>query len=78
MVSRIVHREVLTFRQKYYEVALKRCDEESSHDALYYCSIMVTMQYNLGRLCEEMFQFEDAVNHYKNILRQHTNYIDCK
>ena len=36
------------------------------------------MQYNLGRLCEEMYQFEDAVDHYKTILRQHPNYIDCE
>ncbi|XP_076802913.1 RNA polymerase-associated protein CTR9 homolog isoform X1 [Clavelina lepadiformis] len=63
--------------KKYYEVALKRCEEESNHDALYYRSIMVTMQYNLGRLSEEMYQFEDAVGFYKNILRQHPNYIDC-
>uniref|UniRef100_H2YEL2 Uncharacterized protein n=1 Tax=Ciona savignyi TaxID=51511 RepID=H2YEL2_CIOSA len=63
--------------KKYYEVALKRCGDELNHDELYYRSIMITMQYNLGRLCEEMFQFEDAVNHYKNILREHPNYIDC-
>ncbi|XP_078483653.1 RNA polymerase-associated protein CTR9 homolog isoform X2 [Ciona intestinalis] len=63
--------------KKYYEVALKRCGEESTHDEVYYKSILVTMQYNLGRLCEEMYQFEDAVDHYKNILRDHSNYIDC-
>jgi len=59
-------------------VAVKRCEDESTHDALYYRSIMVTMQYNLGRLCEEMYQFEDAVDFYKNILREHPNYIDCE
>lgn len=63
--------------KKYYEAAMERAMAEADHDEVYYHSITVTMQYNLGRLCEEMYQFETAVEHYKNILRHHPNYIDC-
>jgi len=61
---------------KYYQVALKRCGEQA-HDDRYYSSITVTIQYNVGRLCEDMYQFEEADRYYKKVLRNNKNYIDC-
>lgn len=62
--------------KKYYQVALERCQEQKQQDR-YYSSIMVTMQYNMGRLCEEMYQFEEADNYYRTVLKTNRNYIDC-
>jgi RNA polymerase-associated protein CTR9 len=59
------------------EMALERARSEAEHDAQYYDSISVTMTYNLGRLYEEMCEFDRADKLYKDILKEHPNYIDC-
>ena len=59
------------------EVALERAKVESEHDSHYYDSISVTMSYNLARLNEEMCVFDKADKLYKDILKEHPNYIDC-
>lgn len=59
------------------EKALERAKEESQHDSHYYDSISVTMSYNLARLNEEMCIYDKADKIYKDILKEHPNYIDC-
>ena len=59
------------------EMALERSKSEAEHDSQYYDSISVTMTYNLGRLYEEMCEFDRADKLYKDILKEHPNYIDC-
>lgn len=59
------------------EQALERAKIEAEHDSQYYDSISVTMNYNLARLYEEMCEFDKADKIYKDILKEHPNYIDC-
>lgn len=59
------------------EQALERAKVESEHDAQYYDSISVTMIYNLARLNEAMCSYDKADKLYKDILKDHPNYIDC-
>lgn len=59
------------------EQALERAKIETEHDAPYYDSIAVTMKYNLARLNEAMCSFDQADKFYKDILKEHPNYIDC-
>lgn len=59
------------------EFALQRAKIEGQHDMQYYDSISVTMTYNLARLNEAMCSFDKADKLYKNILKEHPNYIDC-
>lgn len=59
------------------ELALERAKSEAEQDAQYYDSISVTMTYNLARLYEEMCEFDRADKLYKDILKEHPNYIDC-
>lgn len=59
------------------EQALERSKSEAEHDSQYYDSISVTMTYNLARLYEEMCEFDRADKLYKDILKEHPNYIDC-
>ena len=47
-------------------------------DETYYNAISVTMNYNLARLYEALYEFDKAEKIYKDILREHPNYIDCK
>ena len=47
-------------------------------DETYYNAISVTMNYNMARLMEAQFEFDKAEKVYKDILRNHPNYIDCK
>lgn len=74
----------LNFRLGNYDVAKKKIEEalerakiESEDDSRYYESISVTMTYNLARLNEASCSFDVADRHYKDILKQHPNYIDC-
>ncbi|CAG7835863.1 unnamed protein product [Allacma fusca] len=61
-----------------FEESLKRSLEEASKtDAPYYNSICVTTTYNMARLHEAMCQFGEAERLYKNILKDHPNYVDC-
>lgn len=63
--------------KKYYEASLDRSRNESQHDEHYYNCISITTTYNLARLYESLFQYDKAEELYKNILREHPNYIDC-
>lgn len=83
---------VIQYRLKNYKdakeeltTAIKRCCSEqedsnvnqSSSGISYYDSILVTMKYNEARLLEQLHETESAFKQYKDILRQHPNYIDC-
>lgn len=57
--------------------AIERAKIESEQDPQYYESISVTMKYNLGRLNEAMCAYDKADQLYKDILKEHPNYIDC-
>lgn len=59
------------------EQALEKTKLEAQQDAQYYDSIAVTMTYNMARLFEEMCEFDQSDKLYKNILKEHPNYIDC-
>lgn len=67
----------LTEAKTKLELALERSKSEAEHDSQYYDSISVTMTYNLARLYEEMCDFDRADKLYKDILKEHPNYIDC-
>jgi RNA polymerase-associated protein CTR9 len=56
---------------------LDRAKAEAEHDEHYYNAISVTTSYNLARLYEAMCEFHEAEKLYKNILREHPNYVDC-
>jgi len=43
----------------------------------HYNSIAVTTTYNLARIYEAQCQFQKAETFYKDILKEHPNYIDC-
>lgn len=62
---------------EYYESALKRCQEELQIEEHYLKLIQVTINYNLGRLYEAIHEYNKAEQIYKNILREHPNYVDC-
>lgn len=64
--------------QKCYEASLERSRSEAQHDETYYSAISVTTTYNLARLYEATHEYDDAERLYKNILREHPNYVDCK
>ena len=64
--------------QRFYESSLERCKQESNADESYYNAISVTTTYNLSRLHESLCEFDKAEALYKNILREHPNYVDCK
>ncbi|XP_036312946.2 RNA polymerase-associated protein CTR9 homolog [Pipistrellus kuhlii] len=57
--------------------SLGRAKAEADHDEHYYNAISVTTSYNLARLYEAMCEFQEAEKLYKNILRDHPNYVDC-
>lgn len=60
-----------------YTSALKRAREEMQHEEHYLKSISVTINYNLARLHEALHEYNKAEVIYKNILREHPNYVDC-
>lgn len=63
--------------KKYYEASLERSRHEAQHDETYYSAISVTTTYNLARLYEATHEYDKAEKLYKNILREHPNYVDC-
>ncbi|XP_067928007.1 RNA polymerase-associated protein CTR9 homolog [Watersipora subatra] len=67
----------LSDAQKYYEASLERSKRESEHDEHYYSAISVTTTYNLARLYEARNEDNRAEKLYKNILKEHPNYVDC-
>ena len=62
----------------FYQQSLDRSSNEADHDETYYSAISVTTSYNLARLHEAMHENDQAERWYKNILREHPNYVDCK
>lgn len=67
-------------RDKFNE-SLTRCKREAEqeiHDPTYYNSIAVTITYNLARVNEALYHFDVSESLYKEILKEHPNYIDCK
>lgn len=64
--------------RKSLEESLSRSKTEAEQDPHYYNSIAVTTTYNLARLNEALCQFDKAEKLYKDILKEHPNYIDCK
>ncbi|XP_062869017.1 RNA polymerase-associated protein CTR9 homolog isoform X2 [Trichomycterus rosablanca] len=63
--------------KKYFLASLERAKAEGEHDEHYYNAISVTTSYNLARLYEAMCEFHEAEKLYKDILREHPNYVDC-
>lgn len=61
----------------YYNQSVERCKLETPNDEHYYNSINVTINYNLARLYEALHFYDKAEKIYKDILREHPNYIDC-
>lgn len=61
----------------YYMQSTERCKLDAPNDEHYYGSINVTINYNLARLYEALYYFDKAEKIYKDILREHPNYIDC-
>jgi RNA polymerase-associated protein CTR9 len=62
---------------RYFEDSLARARSEAEHDPQYYNSIAVTTTYNLARLSEAQCQFDKAERLYKDVLKEHPNYVDC-
>ncbi|XP_013407912.1 RNA polymerase-associated protein CTR9 homolog, partial [Lingula anatina] len=63
--------------RRYYESSLERSKMEAQNDETYYSAISVTTTYNLARLYEALHEDDKAERLYKNILREHPNYVDC-
>eukprot|EP00057_Strongylocentrotus_purpuratus_P019319 XP_011673793.1 PREDICTED: RNA polymerase-associated protein CTR9 homolog isoform X2 [Strongylocentrotus purpuratus] len=63
--------------KRYYEASLEHSKREREHDEMYYNSISVTTSFNLARLHEAQYNMENAVKLYKEILKEHPNYVDC-
>ena len=69
-------RKIFPF-QKYFAASLDRSRNEAKQDETYYSAISVTTTYNLARLYEALHESDRAEKLYKNILREHPNYVDC-
>lgn len=63
---------------KYLEEALERTKKEMESDSSYYSCLQITITYNLARNYESLWQHDRAETLYKDILKEHPNYIDCK
>ncbi|XP_043675127.1 RNA polymerase-associated protein CTR9 homolog isoform X2 [Vespula pensylvanica] len=63
--------------KKNLEESLSRSKADALHDSVYYNSIAVTTTYNLARLNEALCIFDRAEKLYKDILKEHPNYVDC-
>uniref|UniRef100_A0A8C5QGL7 RNA polymerase-associated protein CTR9 homolog n=1 Tax=Leptobrachium leishanense TaxID=445787 RepID=A0A8C5QGL7_9ANUR len=63
--------------KKYFVASLERAKAEGEHDEHYYNAISVTTTYNLARLYESLCEYHESEKLYKNILREHPNYVDC-
>ncbi|CAF3852262.1 unnamed protein product [Rotaria sp. Silwood1] len=51
---------------------------EQAHqvEPAYANSILITMRYNLARICEASFEFNKTETLYKEILREHSKYVE--
>lgn len=57
--------------------SLERSKAYAEDKPLYYNSIAVTTTYNLARVYEAHCMFDKAEKLYKDVLKEHPNYIDC-
>ncbi|KAF7992065.1 hypothetical protein HCN44_001390 [Aphidius gifuensis] len=63
--------------KKNFEDSLAHSKLSAQDDPAYYNSIAVTTTYNLARLSESLCVFDRAEELYKDILKEHPNYVDC-
>ncbi|KAG8230222.1 hypothetical protein J437_LFUL010850 [Ladona fulva] len=63
--------------KKYFDESLARCHKEAEHDPQYYNAIAVTGTYNLARVSEALCHFDLSQRLYKDVLKEHPNYVDC-
>jgi len=59
------------------EESLSLSKKMAEADPQYYNSVVVTTTYNLARIFEVQCQLQKAETFYKNILKEHPNYINC-
>lgn len=57
--------------------SLSLSSEMAKINLKYYDLLAVTIKYNLARIFEVQYQFQEAENLYKVILKDYPNYIDC-
>lgn len=67
----------------YFEESLRRSKSDLVHtnsrtETHYFSSLSVTASYNLARLHEASCNFGEAEKLYKDILKEHPNYVDCE
>ncbi|RDD42841.1 RNA polymerase-associated protein CTR9-like protein, partial [Trichoplax sp. H2] len=65
---------------KNFSAALERAKleaNESTEGSSYFNTISVTITYNVARLHEALCEHDEAEKLYKQILKDHPNYIDC-
>ncbi|CAF3361322.1 unnamed protein product [Rotaria socialis] len=63
--------------RKCFEQGILYAEQAREVEPAYANSILVTMRYNLARVCEASFEFDKAETLYKDILREHPKYVDC-
>ncbi|CAF1180570.1 unnamed protein product [Rotaria sordida] len=63
--------------RKCFEKGISYAEQAREVEPAYANSILVTMRYNLARVCEASFEFDKAETLYKEILREHPKYVDC-
>jgi RNA polymerase-associated protein CTR9 len=63
--------------RKCFEKGISYAEQAREAEPAYANSILVTMRYNLARVCEASFEFDKAETLYKEILREHPKYVDC-
>lgn len=62
----------------HYKDALRKCNQEIEEtQKSHFKCIQVSIRYNLGRLYEALHEFGKAIAIYKEILRDHSSYVDC-
>jgi len=64
--------------KRYFEESLARAKTEAEEGGQDLNSMSVTTTYNLARLNEKLCQFDRAEKLYKDILKEHPNYVDCE
>ncbi|CAF2780986.1 unnamed protein product [Rotaria sp. Silwood2] len=62
---------------KCFDKGISYAEQAREVEPAYANSILVTMRYNLARVCEASFEFDKAESLYKEILREHPKYVDC-
>jgi RNA polymerase-associated protein CTR9 len=63
--------------RKCFEKGISYAEQAREVEPAYANSILLTMRYNLARVCEASFEFDKAETLYQEILREHPKYVDC-